>query len=99
MSRMPVRMRVAAAFAASMALVLTGAGLVIYTRLGDDLSKALDQDLRLRAQDLAALVADGRQSLGRQPPARLIEQGESFAELLDTTATSSTLLVRSAPSH
>lgn len=82
MSRMPVRLRVAAAFAAAMAVVLAGAGLLIYTKVGDDLSQALDQDLRLRGQDLAALVAAPHQSLARQPPGRLIEHGESFAELL-----------------
>jgi two-component system OmpR family sensor kinase len=80
-------MRVAAAFAVSMAIVLAGAGVLIYARLGDDLSRALDQDLRLRAQDLSALVADGRRSLGRQPAERLIERGESFAELLDARGT------------
>ena len=85
MSRIPVRVRVAAAFAVSMALVLAGAGLLIYTRLGDDLSQALDQDLRLRAQDLTALVADPQQSLARQRPGQLIERGESFAQLLNAS--------------
>lgn len=83
MSRWPVRVRVAAAFSIAMALVLAGAGLLIYSRVGDDLSQALDQDLRLRAQDLTALVTERHQSLAREPPGRLIEQGESFAELLD----------------
>src|SRR5689334_16051394 len=55
MSRIPVRLRVAAAFAVTMALVLIGAGVLIYARLGDDLSQALDQELRLRAQDLTSL--------------------------------------------
>ena len=84
---MPVRMRLAAAFAVSMAVVLAGAGLLVYARLGADLSRALDQDLRLRAQDLSILVADGHPALARQPPGRLIEQGESFAELLDRRGT------------
>jgi signal transduction histidine kinase len=84
---MPVRMRLAAAFAVAMAIVLAGAGLLVYARVGDDLSRALDQDLRLRAQDLSALVADGHQALARQPPERLIEHGESFAELLDHSGT------------
>jgi two-component system OmpR family sensor kinase len=81
---MPVRIRVAAAFAVAMALVLTGAGFLIYALLGDDLANALDQDLRLRAQDVSALVRDPSQSLARQPPKGLIEHGESFAELLDS---------------
>jgi hypothetical protein len=58
MSRVPIRVRVAAAFAVAMALVLAGTGAFVYARLGDDLSHALDQDLRLRAQDLSALVSE-----------------------------------------
>lgn len=85
MSRLPVRLRVAAAFAVTMALVLIGAGVLIYARLGDDLSQALDQELRLRAQDLTSLVSDRHQSLAGQPYDQLIEQGESFAELLDAS--------------
>jgi two-component system OmpR family sensor kinase len=82
-SSVPVRIRVAAAFAASMALVLAGAGYLVYTRVGDDLSRALDQDLRLRAQDVGTLLSDPRVALARQSPGRLIEKGESFAQLLD----------------
>ena len=66
MKQLPIRLRVAAAFAAAMALVLAGTGLFVYARLGDDLSRALDQDLRLRAQDLSALVRSGRGSLRRE---------------------------------
>jgi two-component system, OmpR family, sensor kinase len=74
---------VAAAFAAAMALVLAATGWLVYARLGADLSHALDQDLRLRAQDLSALVRDGRSSLRREAGSgRLVEPGESFAQLL-----------------
>jgi two-component system, OmpR family, sensor kinase len=83
MSRLPIRVRVAAAFAVAMALVLAGTGAFLYARLGDDLSRALDQDLRLRAQDLSALVSDPRSSLAAESGSRLIERGESFAQLLD----------------
>src|SRR5919204_2340428 len=82
MSRLPIRLRVAAAFAAAMALVLAGTGLFVYARLGDDLSRALDQDLRLRAQDLSALVRSGHGSLAREGASRLVERGESFAQLV-----------------
>src|SRR5919204_281221 len=86
MSRLPIRLRVAAAFAAAMALVLAGTGLFVYARLGDDLSRALDQDLRLRAQDLSALVRSGHGSLAREGASRLVEPGESFALLAGPTA-------------
>jgi signal transduction histidine kinase len=66
-----------------MALVLAATGWLVYARLGADLSHALDQDLRLRAQDLSALVRDGRSSLRREAGSgRLVEPGESFAQLL-----------------
>lgn len=80
----PIRLRVAAAFAVAMALVLAGTGVFLYERLGRDLSAALDQDLRLRAQDLSQVVRqqpDG--SLAAESHGRLIERGESFAQLLD----------------
>jgi len=83
MRRLPIRLRVAAAFAVAMALVLAGTGVFLYARLGNDLSRALDQDLRLRAQDLSALVRDGRTSLrGEAGSGRLVERGESFAQLV-----------------
>jgi len=66
-----------------MAIVLAGAGLLIYARLGADLSQALDRDLRLRAQDLAALVRQPGASLASDSASSLIERGESFAELVD----------------
>jgi two-component system OmpR family sensor kinase len=81
--RAAVRLRVAAAFALAMAIVLAGAGALIYARLGDDLAHALDQDLRLRAQDVSALVSDPARSLRAESDGRLIERGESFAQLLD----------------
>src|SRR5205085_11622239 len=54
-----------------------------WVRLGNDLSRALDQDLRLRAQDLTVVVRDPRSSLVTESRGRLIERGESFAQLLD----------------
>src|SRR5919201_1806555 len=83
MRQLPIRLRVAAAFAAAMALVLAGTGLFVYARLGNDLARALDQDLRLRAQDLSALVRSGHGSLRREAGSgRLVERGESFAQLV-----------------
>src|SRR3954453_21787328 len=82
MTRAPIRLRVATAFALAMALVLAGTGVFLYARLGDDLAGALDQDLRLRALDLAQVVRDPSGSLARESNRRLIEPGESFAQLL-----------------
>ncbi|MGN6169394.1 MAG: sensor histidine kinase [Solirubrobacteraceae bacterium] len=83
MRRISIRLRVAAAFAVAMALVLAAAGVLVYVRLGDDLNQALDQDLRLRAQDLTALVRHPGNPLRTEASSRLVEPGESFAELVD----------------
>jgi two-component system, OmpR family, sensor kinase len=83
MSRIPIRLRVAAAFAVAMAIVLAATGLYLYARLGNDLAHALDQDLRLRAQDLSELVRSGRGSLSAESSGRFVERGESFAQVLD----------------
>ena len=82
MRAVSIRLRVALAFALAMALVLAASGAFLYERLGADLSRALDQDLRLRAQDLRALVAESPSSLAQAGGGRLVERGESFAELL-----------------
>src|SRR5207237_1199053 len=58
-------------------------GLYVYTQVGDDLSRALDQDLRLRGQDLSVVVAHRAAPLTAESGGRLIERGESFAQLLD----------------
>jgi len=83
-SRLPIRVRVTAAFALAMAAVLAGSGLFLYLRLSSHLAVALDRDLRLRAQDLAALVSGPRPSLASDTRVRLVERGESYAELVDS---------------
>ncbi len=80
MRRLPLRIRLALVFAVAMALVLSGAGWFAYERVASDLSGALDQQLRGRAQDLSALIRRGG-SL-RMTGGPLVEQGESFAELV-----------------
>jgi heavy metal sensor kinase len=82
MSRLPIRVRVTAAFALAMAAVIAGTGLFLYLRLSSHLTLAVDRELRLRAQDLGALVSDPRASLAREGGTRLIEHGESYAQLL-----------------
>lgn len=83
MNRLPIRVRVTIAFAAAMAVVLAVTGWVLYAQLGSHLALALDRDLQLRAQDLAALVRGGKDELPKVSGSRFIERGESFAQLLD----------------
>src|SRR5207302_75183 len=82
MSRLPIRVRVAAGFAVAMAVVLAGTGVFIYAHLSDDLAAALDQQLQLRAQDLSEVARDPRGSLSAERTVHYIESGESFAQLL-----------------
>jgi two-component system OmpR family sensor kinase len=82
MNRLPIRLRVSAAFALAMAAVLAGSGLFLYLRLSSHLALALDQNLQLRAQDLGALVSQSHASLSRSSGGRLIEPGESYAQLV-----------------
>jgi len=80
-TRVPIRIRVAGAFALAMAVVLAGTSWFVYARLESHLDAALAQDLRLSTQDLAALVRHGG-SLASASGGRLIERGEAYAQLL-----------------
>jgi signal transduction histidine kinase len=53
-SRLPIRVRLTAAFALAMVLVLAAAGLFVYLRLKDDLDDNLRAALETRAQAVAA---------------------------------------------
>ncbi len=83
MRPIPVRVRIAAAFAIAMAAVLAGTGWFLYARLDSHLALALNRQLRLRAQDLAALVREPGGSIEGAGGGRLVEPGESYAQLLD----------------
>ena len=82
MSRLPIRLRVTAAFALAMAAVLAGTGLYLYLQLGSHLAASLDRDLRLRAQDLAALISQPGTALANDNSGRFVERGESYVQLL-----------------
>jgi len=83
MRRVPIRLRVAGVFAVAMTIVLAGTSWFLYIRLGSHLSLALDRELRLRAQDLTALVQDSRSSIASAGASRFVESGESYAQLID----------------
>jgi heavy metal sensor kinase len=80
--RLPIRVRVTAVFALATAIVLAGSGLFLYLRLSSHLTTSLDRGLRVRAQDLGALVSRPGASLASDAGSRLVEAGESYAELL-----------------
>src|SRR5262245_25484331 len=79
--RVPLRIRVIAAFAAAMAVVLAGMGAFVYLRMASDLDQTIDEGLHARAaagsiagaklddDDFAQLVdADGRVVDGTAAP-------------------------------
>ena len=84
MSSIPIRVRVAGAFAVAMAIVLVGASWFVYSSLSAHLSTALAHDLRLRADDLSALVRERSESLAATRNPRFIESGEAYAQLVDS---------------
>ena len=67
MSRVPIRLRLTLAFAAAMAVVLAGAGFLLYQHLGASLDGTLDQGLRTRASDVTALVSQADSGLRESP--------------------------------
>jgi heavy metal sensor kinase len=83
MRSIPIRIRVAGAFALAMAIVLAGTSWFVYSSLSSHLALALDHDLRLRADDLSALVSQPGGSLVETSNPRFIEFGEAYAQLLD----------------
>ena len=83
MTRLPIRLRVSAAFAVAMAVVLVLSGAILYVRLGSHLSLALDRQLRLRANDLAVLVSRPGTPLAAEHRSRFVETGETYAQVLD----------------
>src|SRR4051812_4101689 len=81
-SGVPIRLRVTTAFAVVMALELAASGWFLYARLSSHLATQLRQELQVRAQDLSALVRGGG-SLASDARSRLVEHGESYAQLVD----------------
>jgi signal transduction histidine kinase len=65
-----------------MALVLIGVGGFVYVRLAGSLDQAINDGLRSRADDVAALVRQSDSGL-REGSAGLVEQDESFAQVLN----------------
>ena len=92
LTRLPIRVRLTAAFAAGMAIVLAGVGVFVFVRMGTVLLEANDAGLLSRAE---VLVAEVRAS-GPQLPgigASLIESDEAFAQIADGSGS----IVQSSP--
>ena len=81
---LPIRWRLTAAFAAAMALLISGLSGFVYARTGADLLAAVDAGLRSRAELLATdLQEQGPGLTGARPT--LIESDEVFAQIATAT--------------
>ena len=78
MNRIPIRLRVALAFALVSAVVLAALGYFVYARFDSELSEQIDQSLRTHGDDIASLVAGG--DLARN--SKLLGREESFAQVV-----------------
>jgi signal transduction histidine kinase len=77
-----LRVKLTLAFAAAMAVLLTGLGLFIYARFETSLDQSLNQGLRSRADDVRALVNQADTGLADSGGARLSSTGAAFAQVL-----------------
>ena len=66
MRRLPIRLRLTAAFALAMAAVLAATGLFLFVRLGSSLDGTIDSGLRSRSAEVSALVRGGGDLLGKR---------------------------------
>jgi two-component system OmpR family sensor kinase len=81
-NRVPIRIRVTLAFAVVMAIVLGAVGLFLYLEMEARLNDSIDQGLRSRASEVSALVRSSPGGLGGLADSSLIEQEESFAQIV-----------------
>lgn len=82
MSRLPIRLRVTLAYAAVMAALLLAVGVFLYVELGARLEESVDNGLRTRAGEVAALVRTSQAGLEGSARGSLIESEEAFAQVL-----------------
>ena len=87
LAQVPVRLRLTLAFAVVMAALLSATGLFLYLRLGSALDRTIDQSLRSRADDVAALIGQDDAGLWEEGGNRLADQRERFAQVLESSGT------------
>ena len=88
MNRVPIRLRLTAAFALAMAVVLAAAGFLLYHRLAASLDRTLAQGLRARPPHISLLVQQA--DAGLRESSFNPGNASSFAQVLDDAGGSST---------
>jgi two-component system OmpR family sensor kinase len=73
------------AFVAVMTIVLGATGVFVYLRFGAELDNAINNGLRSRAGDVAALVREVGSGQSDGHPSRLAGEAENFAEIMGTS--------------
>jgi two-component system OmpR family sensor kinase len=81
LARLPVRLRLTLAFCLAMAVVLTALGAFLYTRMGTELTRAVDLNLRARAAATVSSLAQ-RERAPLDAGRGLIDPDESFGQIL-----------------
>jgi two-component system OmpR family sensor kinase len=74
---LPIRLRLTLAFAAVMALVLSGMGLFVYARVGKALGASIDQALTSQASEASRHASEGRNLLDSD-----VDGGATLAEVV-----------------
>jgi two-component system, OmpR family, sensor kinase len=82
LARLPIRLRLTAAFALVMAVVLAATGLFLYFRLQSELDDTLNRGLRSRGDDVARLVEQPDTGLSERSSTPLLDADRSFAQIL-----------------
>ncbi|MEY2514465.1 MAG: hypothetical protein QOJ89_1823 [bacterium] len=86
MSRVPIRWRLTVTFAAVMAVVLVGIGLLLYARFESELNRSIDEGVRARVDALATLVAEDRDAtLTAAAAQRLVAREDGFVQIMRPT--------------
>lgn len=98
MRTLPLRLRVALAFALSVAVVLAGLAVFLYARLGTELQRSIDLALRSRAGAITSAL-DARGPIPINARGAVIDPDEAFAQVLDLDGriVDASVAVRRAP--
>jgi signal transduction histidine kinase len=87
LGRLPIRVRMAAAFAIVMAALVAATAVFVYVRQRDGLDETINGALRSRSDSVAALAVQSGRGLAADSGRRLAETEEDFAQLLTPAGT------------
>jgi signal transduction histidine kinase len=82
LARLGLRLKITLVFASAMALLFGALGLFVYLRFQADLDRSLNVGLRVRAEDVRALVIQADSGLKQAGRNVLVAPGERFAQIV-----------------